>query len=183
MTGSELKELEQFRSLLRSSKHHLDDELEVQAETQERISERTVLMNTRMLESKNNLAKVEARLTEDYRAAEAKTTKEVVEAKVVRDPARVRAWEQWMQCRQDYELWDGLLEAWKSKGFGHRELGQLYRDQYFAVSSVGERRERDARPAAERYERPRTRRSEEGGGQEEDPYLKGIRTRGREKAE
>jgi hypothetical protein len=136
--------LQTYRNMLRINKHRLDDELEIQAELQERISAQVARLNSQMLEAKDDLAKVEARLTEDYRE-ESKATKDTVEAKVKRHPDRQAAWEKFQMKRADHEEWAGLLEAWKVKGFSIRELCELYGSQYFALSSH-QTRHREERP-------------------------------------
>lgn len=159
MTEADEQELRQYRAMLFINKHKLDDELEVQSEIQDRISSKLARANTKMLESKDALAKTEARLLEDFRTEE-KSTKDLAEAKAKRHPDRQRAFERFMEAREDHEEWSGLLDAWKSKGFGLREMGGLFHAQYFSVDSISAprvRKDRDARPAQDRYERGNTR--------------------------
>lgn len=155
MNDTELRKLGEYRAMLRVNKHRLDDALETQASDQEAIAEQVGAMAARMIEAKEDLAKIEARLTEDFRAGE-RTTKEVVEAKVRRSPERERAWVRYQSAVSDHAKWDALLDAWKARGKDIHALGRLFGDQYFAMTSVsGAERQRYS---ADAYVRPNTRR-------------------------
>lgn len=134
MNEADQEQLQQYRNRLRINKHRLDDELEVQAELQERLSEKVALLSARMLEAKDDLTKTVARLTEDFRE-EVKSTKDTVEAKVVRHPERVRAWQRLQEATGDHAKWDGLLDAWKARGKDLHALGRLFGDQYFSLTT------------------------------------------------
>lgn len=133
--------LANYRNLLGINKLRLDDELEVQAQYQEQISTETTRANTRMLEKKDELQRVEARLVEDFREG---ATKDLAEAKAKRHPDRRKAWDEYQRAREEHELWDGMLNAWKTKGFKLADLGALFGSDYFAIRTItrpeGERR-------------------------------------------
>lgn len=129
--------LQSYRDRLRVNKHRLDDELEVQAETQERIADRLSEAEMTAARLKDELAKTEARLTEDYRE-EVKSTKDTVEAKVRRHKDRVDAWERHQEAVGDAAKWGHLLDAWKGRGKDIQALARLFGDQYFAPVSAGE---------------------------------------------
>lgn len=137
---------EQFRTMLPIHKHRLDDELEIHAQLQEQISHETTLRNSRMLEAKEELAKTEARVADDLREDDPKITVAAVTAKLYRAPERVRAWQKYQEARAEHERWDGLLSAWKQKGYSIKTLADLYASQYFALQSH-HRKERPDRPA------------------------------------
>jgi hypothetical protein len=129
-------DIQHYRAQLRTNRLRLDEDLEVQAEMQEQISSRVSRMNTKVLEAKEQLALVEARLTQDL-GEEQKLTVAELAAKVRRHRDRIEAFRAWMDAREEHEEWQGLLDAWKSKGFAMKDLGGLYASQYFAVNSVG----------------------------------------------
>lgn len=139
--------IEDYRKMLPCNKHRLDDELELQPDIMARISAEMTRANGRMLEAKNELAKLEARLGLEYREDDGKATKDVIEGKVVRDRERIKQWEAFQRTRTEYEDWVGMLEAWRQKGFSLKTLAELYVAQYFSRDSITvkgrEQRDRD----------------------------------------
>lgn len=137
--------LDNYRNLLRIDKHRLDDELEIQAEMQERISSEVARLNTRAQEAKDELARTEARLLEDAKDRDPKLTVSQLEASVKRHPDRTKAWAKYQAVRETYEEWVGMLDAWKTKGFKLADLGNLFASDYFAVNSLSRDRDRKDR--------------------------------------
>lgn len=129
-------DLQHYRAQLRINRLRLDEDLEVQAVMLEQISSNVTRLNTRVLEMKEQLAMVEARLTQDL-ALEEKLTVAELGAKVKRHKDRVEAYRKWMLAREEHEEWTGLLDAWRGKGFAMKDLGNLYASQYFSINSVG----------------------------------------------
>jgi len=127
---------DEVRNMLRVNKHRLDDELEIQPEIMQRIADRVVLMNSRMLECKDDLARVESRLTEDIKEDEPRLTVGQLDAKVKRHADRTRAWQKFQAARAEYEEWTSLLESWRQKGYSLKTLSELYAAQYFSVNYV-----------------------------------------------
>jgi hypothetical protein len=152
MNDAERERLQFFRNALRTNKHHLDDELEVQAEYQEQIGRFQSQAERRRDEAKDDLAKAEARLIEDFR--DEKSTKDLAEAKARRHPDRVRAFERFQDASEDFREWDALLRAWVSKGYQLQTLSDLFARDYFALTSTRAPKEREERP---QWQRPRTR--------------------------
>jgi hypothetical protein len=134
---------EQFRAMLPVFKHRLDDELEVQAQIMEQISTEVVRRNAQLLESKQELDKIDGRLAEEAREDEPKSTVGAIAAKVKRDPDRVSAWMKYLACLSEHGRWEGLREAWKQKGFSIKTLADLYHSQYFQLSSTQSRERTD----------------------------------------
>jgi hypothetical protein len=136
--------LDQVRAMLACNKHRLDDELEIQPDMMQRIASRVVVMNSRMLEAKDDLARIEGRLTMDLREDNPKLTVDGVSATVRRHADRTRAWQKYQEARADHEEWSGVLEAWRQKGFSLKTLADLYYAQYFSVDSASlSQRQRD----------------------------------------
>lgn len=127
--------IESYRGMLPVNKHRLDDELEIQPDIMDRIATQVVIRNSRMIGAKEELAKVEGRLVEDLRDGDTKTTIGVIDAKIKRDPGRIRAWQEYQKARSEHEEWAGLLDAWKQKGYAIKTLADLYAAQYFTLNS------------------------------------------------
>lgn len=134
---------EQYRAMLKVSKHHLDDELEIHAEVMEQLTTEVALRNTLMIRAKDDLAREEGKLAEDIKEDEPKLSIGAIDAKVKRDPYRVKSWTHYQNAREGHEKWVGLLEAWRQKGFTMKNLSDLYSAQYFALNSTSARPERD----------------------------------------
>jgi hypothetical protein len=136
---------DQFRRMLQVNKHRLDDELEIHADIQERIGHERARLEVFEAEKKNELALCEARLTEQFKEDDPKTTKDQIEAKVIRSRERKAAWEAYQTARVERLRWDSLYDAWKARDFAVRTLARLFGDQYFANDPVlvRERRRRD----------------------------------------
>lgn len=128
--------IEQYRAMLCVNKHRLDDELEIQPEIMDHISTQVVIRNNRLIESKDDLARVEGRLSDDVRENEPKAGVAFIEARVRRDPERIQAWQRYQSARADYESWQGLLDAWKQKGYSIKTLADLYSANYFSLNST-----------------------------------------------
>jgi hypothetical protein len=127
--------IDRYRSMLPVLKHRLDDELEIQAQVMDELSRQVVTLNSRMIEAKDDLARIEGRIAEDIRDDEPKLTVGGVDAKVKRDPTRTGAWQVYQKARSDHEEWSGLLEAWRHKGYSIKTLADLYAAQYFSLDS------------------------------------------------
>ena len=140
--------IEVFRNMLRVNKHRLDDELEIQGETQERISSHLARLNSRQLELKKSLDSVEASVIARLKEGDSKLSNPIAEKEARRDRDYISAWQAWSVARQEYEEWLGLYEAWKSRGYALKTLADLYGDQYYAIDSAGGRVPRDDPDAA-----------------------------------
>lgn len=128
--------LDQYRKMLQVNKNRLDDELEIQPDFMMRISSQVVTLNSRMIEHKDNLAQLEGRIAEEVKEGDPKLSLPVIDAKVKRDVNRIRSWQKLQACRAELEEWQGLLEAWKQKGYSIKTLADLYAAQYFSVDST-----------------------------------------------
>lgn len=128
--------IDDYRRKLRVNKHTLDDELEEQPDIMDRISRKIVELNSKAQEQKDELAKTEGRLAEDVKEADPKLSLPVIDSKVKRAPERIRAWQRYQQSRAELEEWQGLLEAWKQKGYSIKTLADLYAANYFSVNST-----------------------------------------------
>ena len=126
---------EQYRAMLPVHKHRLDDELEIQAQFMEQISSEAIRQNARLLESKLTLEKVEGRLLAEFKDDDPKMTVQLLDAKVKRDPERTTAWQSYLANVSEHAKWQGLLEAWRQKGYSIKTLADLYSAQYFQLSS------------------------------------------------
>lgn len=133
---SQLADIQTYRKMLYVHRHRLDDELEIQADIMERISSQTVIQNSRQLDAKDQLSRIEARLVEDAKEDDPKLSNPMAEARVRRDPERIKAWQAYQAARAEHEAWQGLLDAWKQRGYAIKTLADLYAANYYSPSST-----------------------------------------------
>ena len=133
-----MADIERYRRMLAVNKRALDDELELQSELQEEIGRELSRRNSAMLEAKDDLARVEARLQFQVREERGtKLTKDEAEALIVRHRDRIAAWKAYQEAREQHEQWEVLYRAWIGRGFSMEHLTSLYHSQYFAKDSTG----------------------------------------------
>lgn len=131
--------IDYYRDKLKVNKHALDDLLEDHADLLDQIGQRLAMANTAMLEAKDKLARVEARVSQRLRDDHEKLTVAQVNEKLVRDDARLDAFDAYQKARQEHECWDTLNKAWQARGKSISVLSDLYGRQYFALRSTGSR--------------------------------------------
>ncbi len=162
-----MAELDTYRALLPINKHRLDDELEVQADVMERISDRVSSLNARVESTENDLKICEARLFRSFKETDEKGTDKAADSSVKRNPERAKMFKCVLDARQELDQWRGLYEAWRARGFSISKLCDLYVAQYFttnshSISSKSDRRrgEEDALRERRPYEGGHTRNSD-----------------------
>lgn len=128
-----MSDLAYYRSLLRVDKHTLDDVLEVQAQFQDEISRELALANTRMLALKDEMDRSTADAWQDLKAEKVSDTLAAGLAK--KDPERMRRFAAYQEAREYHEQWQGLSEAWKSRGYSIKTLADLYVAQYYSIGT------------------------------------------------
>lgn len=128
--------IDYYRSRLRVSKHALDDELEDHADLLDQIGFAEARAATDVARTKDELARVEARLGDDYRDSGERLSVDDVKRRVVRNRERIAAFNAHIAAVEVHGAWKSLYEAWKSRGFNMKTTGQLFADQYFAPRSV-----------------------------------------------
>ncbi len=136
-----MSKIEDFRSLLKISKHNLDGALEVQAEIMDQISQQVVMLQREVNDAKDSLAKLEGRLLIEFKEDGTKLSVGVVDAMIRRDQTRSRAWDHYQDVMSELDSWSKLLDAWKQRGFAIKGLGDLYGASYFTVNSLGSDRQ------------------------------------------
>lgn len=129
--------LDQYRHMLPINKLRLDDELEIQAQVQEQIGSQVALLTARTFEMKDILARIEGELIDTFKDRDSKATVDQCKARMMREPKRVRAWEDLQRVRLEHDQWDSLLQAWITKGYKLADIGGLYASDYFAVRTIG----------------------------------------------
>ena len=142
--------LDEVRSRLPVSRYRLDDDIEVQASVQESISARVAELALSCAELKEKLAVTEARLAQEARDTHEKISVEGAKGVVIRSTQRQTLVATLQSTKHELTLWEGALEAWKSRGYSLKTLADLYASQYFALSSTSSRSaERTPTPSAE----------------------------------
>lgn len=124
-------ELQHVRNLLRIVKTRIDDELELQAQMAETISSHVATMNSRQLEAKAELERVEARLCLQFRNSDSKMPANEIDARTKLDTSRIHAFGAFQKARHEYEEWLGAQDAWRQRGFALSKLGDIYVAGYF----------------------------------------------------
>ena len=130
-------DIQQYRSLLRIQKHRLDDELEMQAELLQQISECVVIAKSDALYAKDQLDRLEGQLYSDAKLDYPKATVPELHGITMKDSDRIAAWQKYQKARHTQEDWEGLHEAWKSRGFALRALVDLRLANYYTSDSSG----------------------------------------------
>lgn len=129
-----------YRAMLPTSKHTLDDQLEVHAEHADGIAQEAARAARAEAEAKDRLAVLEARLGAQFRRDAEKSTVAEIAGLVLRDADRADRFREYQQASQELAEWRSLQAAWKDKGYAIKALAELHHDGYFAVRSAGARR-------------------------------------------
>jgi len=143
--GTHTAQLNEYRGMLRISKHTLDDDLEVQPVVMERIGDMLVGLNTEVLERADALKRVESRVFADAKANG--ESDKLADMTARRSAERTEAWNRLQDARTEHERWQALQDAWKSRGYAIKELVSLHSANYFVVgpNNIGSRRPPPAR--------------------------------------
>lgn len=128
--------LEQYENMLRTNKDRLDEELEIQAELQYRIGAEVARLNSKMIEAKDKLARIEGEVIDRVKERDSKATVDQAKARMLADPHRQQAWSVYQELREVFERWTALYDAWVTKGYKMADLGALFAADYFAVRTV-----------------------------------------------
>ena len=131
--------IDYYRDKLKVDKHALDDLLESHAEMLDQIGQQLATANTTMLELKDKLARVEARVSMRLREDHIKLTVAQVNEMLVRDDTRLDAFDAYQKAREVHEQWDTLNKAWQARGKSISVLSDLFGRQYFALRSTSTR--------------------------------------------
>ena len=133
-----MNDLSTYRGMLRIEKHRLDDELEKQAEYLHRISECVVLAKSEALNAKDELDRLEGQIYSDSKLDYPKATVPELHGITLKDPDRIKLWQKYQAARHKQEDWEGLHDAWKSRGFALRALVDLRLANYYTSDSGGD---------------------------------------------
>jgi len=161
-TREPISTLDDYRRRLRIEKHQLDDELELQAELLHSISEHVVSAKSRALHAKDHLERTEGDIYSDAKQDNPKATVPELQGITLRDPDRIKAFDLYQRARESQESWEGLHEAWRSRGFALRALVDLRLASYYTSDSSaadGRKALNQARQAAQQHSSTPRRRS------------------------
>jgi len=139
-----MADIDQYRRMLKTNKHRLDDELEIQAEVMERIASEVTKLNSKMIEAKEQLTQTEAKLFREIKDEDPKCTVDAANAALRTKKDRISKWEQFQLARHEHEEWQGLYESWKQKGYALKDLCELYGVQYFSLESHQKEQKQEA---------------------------------------
>lgn len=124
--------IETYRSMLVINKHALDDALEVQADVMDRISQQVTSASARSSKMHDAFRQAEAVAFIERKTAG--DSDKVADINTKQDPFRTKAFALATQAKAELEEWQGLYEAWKSRGFALKELVSLYGTSYFSAN-------------------------------------------------
>lgn len=124
-----------YRKMLVVHKHRLDDELEIQADLMERIGSELVKANVLTRTTKEHLAEVEGKLTQEEKAADPKATVAMIDAAMRANSRRKQAWREHLDAQAQAEQWQVLWDCWKQRGYSLKTFSDLYAANYFSVTS------------------------------------------------
>lgn len=150
--------LREFAELLRIDRHRLDDELELQAELLHRISEEVVKAKSKAVELKDLLDRLEGDIYSDAKQHYPKATVPELQGITLREPQRIAAFRNYHAARSNQESWEGLHDAWKSRGFALRGLIDLRLANYYTSDSGSHKEGREALARARREKKSTNRR-------------------------
>lgn len=134
--------IEHFRRMLPVNKHRLDDDLELIPQVIDMLYREVAKLEARAAEDKDQLARVESRLTDEAKDEDPKASAAIVEGRVKREPSRIEAWNRYQTSKTLAAEWAGILEAFRQKSYALKTLADLYGSQYFTTTtdSAGSRR-------------------------------------------
>lgn len=138
--------LDELRGMLKIDKHKLDDELEVQAHVHFQITEELSYQSHQKQSLKEELEMYDAGLLIDLRKSNVKKTVSELQAEIAVDSGHRATIRDLFLVNKNHELWEGMLEAWKQRGFALKSLADLAMSNYYNVDSTYER------PAVQRRE-------------------------------
>lgn len=120
-------------------KHRLDDELEIQGELHHRIAEEVARLHRSVSECRDRLDRVESGLIRDAKVDNPRQGLESIKLEFGRDASWKSARDAYLVQREEHERWEGLLEAWRQRGYALSKLADLWMASYYAQESGGRR--------------------------------------------
>lgn len=148
-------DIHEFRSQLRVDKNRLDDALETHAESLDHIGRHIARLEAEETALRDKRERIRARLLKSGKEDDPKVTIKELEADIERNQQFMDAQLDLTALRQELAEWRALKEAWITRGYNLKSLGDLYAQQYFAIDSAGGRRydsRPQPRPTARQYE-------------------------------
>lgn len=134
-------ELKAIEKRLPIDKHHLDEELEIQAQLQYFISSKAAELSEELSSAKESLKLVEAGLVKEFAQRDTKMTVKQLDSAVQLSEAFLVASEEVRDIQKELDKAHGLLDAWRQKGFALKALADLSMTNYYAIDSTSVRKE------------------------------------------
>lgn len=123
-----------IKLMLRIDKHELDRELEMQGEVLHHITEALASAKTRTLRAKDDLERTEANVVVSNKDGRKVSVAEL-KGIALNDSTRKTRFSEFVEARHEQEVWEGLFEAWKERGFALRKLVDLRLANYYTSDS------------------------------------------------
>lgn len=142
--------LREIEKRLFVDKHHLDDELEIQAQVQYHISSKVAELAEELSSAKETMKIAEAKLVSEHSSKDAKRTVKQIDSAIQLSDIYQAAAEEVRDIQKELDKAHGLLDAWKQKGFALKALADLSMSNYYAIDSTSVRREQINQVRSER---------------------------------
>ena len=130
--------MNQIEGMLHVSKHALDDELEKQPQVMYSISEAVAEHYADYMRMQDWLDVCEAELYIKFKNGTEKITADEVKARIQIDSQRRSLFASVCVEQALHHKWQGLMEAWKQRGFALKSLSDLALANYFATDTTYE---------------------------------------------
>lgn len=121
-------------------KHQLDDELMVQAQIQYAIVEKVSALTEDYSKSRELLKIIESEIVQDLTAGDSKHTVKQLDALIQSSAEYQDAAQGLREAQKDLDKAQGLLDAWKQRGFALKALADLSLSNYYAMDSTSSRK-------------------------------------------
>lgn len=128
--------MNQIEGMLAIKKHLLDDELEKQPQVMYSISEAVAEHYADYMRVQDELDVCEAELYIKIKRGSEKSTVDEVKSLIQTDSHRRALFSRVCAEQALHHKWQGLLEAWKQKGFALKSLADLALANYFSTDTA-----------------------------------------------
>lgn len=145
-------QLDTYKSLLRIDKRDLDTELEVQAETFFKVSEKCAECISLRDQAKTELEKITAEIDVDIRRNppdDKKLSETQILNLVKTDPEYLHYQGKYFDLRLLASKWEALKEAFVQRSYALKDLSNLYTSGYWTDASTGSAKSAHVEKAAE----------------------------------
>lgn len=128
--------IEEFIDRLKINRNSIDDELEIQAESQFHIAREVAALSEKVDNLKRDFKIVEADAIARAKEGDPKLTNPMAEKEAQRSTVVRAAFDELTATERTKANWVYLLDAWINRGRNLKALADLHGQQYFSVDST-----------------------------------------------